>query len=639
MQNPFADLIPQQQNAASSQSTGSPPPNENPFADLIPQKNVPRETQNPKEKRGFLNNLARQSAAIVGSAGLNIAKDFLPSTLNQFAPGAGDIMKHASPIYGKGKDIDLYKQLGVEKGIGSDILQGSLEFAPYYAGAGGALNLLKSAPKAAKLFEGIASKYPGTSKFTGEVAQNALAGAGMAANNEQNVGVGALLGAASVPLGYAITAPLKYGAKSLAQSAIPGLTERATEKLKTLFDPNDYAARLKDVFVSKYKENTGNWNAVDNLAKKMDDSLTKDIPVIKKSKLVDEAGNPLETTSYEKGVNFDSSPYVGYIDKFLSRVKKLEPAKQAEYKDAIDFAEYAKKIAPKSFSGSLSLRKEINNQLQDFLGQKGVPSANRQAKEFIKGLKENLSGETIALNSQKLGEGAEKGFTSAWDKANKSHTELQEFFKSKNPLGNVEEKRALKKAFKSGEISDAAILDQFMPGPKQTGVGGLNQLKRLFGSKEEAQNAAKAYLNRRPLQNGNTVLDASTEYAKLSPKQRDWIYGGSPEGKLLGTINKIRTEFGKEPERSFYKMFSHPASAMIAPALFGSAAGYYTEDSGGALAGAAIPLIASALSKKVAGNLSPKSIEAAMKYSKSSTPNRGRNVNALFQSLYEGGNQ
>lgn len=578
---------------------------------------VPRETQNPNENRGFLNNLGRQSAAIVGSAAQNIAKDFLPSAMSTLAPGgSGEIIAKTLPGFGKGRDVDFYKQFGVEKGIGSDIAQGALEFAPYYMGAGGAGSLFKSLPKVASLFEKAASAAPKSTKFAGEVAQNALAGGAMSANRDQDVGMGALLGAASVPVGYAITAPLKYGAKKLAQSAIPGLTQRATEKLKTLFDPNDYAARLKDIFVSKSKENTANWNAVDSVANKLDESL------IEASK-----ANPI--------LRFDNQSYVNHIDNFLGRVKKLEPAKQAEYRQAIDFAERAKELAPQSFSGAVKLRQVINQELKDYLGQKGIASQNRQAKEFIKGLKDNLSGETISLNAKNLGENGGKEFLSAWNKANKSNIELQEFFKAKNPLGTIEEKRALKKALKSGELNDAAILDQFMPSPKQTGVAGLNQLTRLFGSKSGAQDAAKSYLNRRPLTNGNTVLDASTEYAKLSPAQRKWIYGDSKEGNLLETINKVRTEFGKEPERQFYKMFAHAAI----PAALGGALGYHVGEGTGAASGVAVPLILSMLAGKAGGKLSPGAINRLTQYSKSPTKDRGRNVNALFQSLYQGGSQ
>jgi hypothetical protein len=283
----------------------------------------------------------------------------------------------------------------------------------------------------------------------------------------------------------------------------------------------------------------------------------------------------------------------------------------------------------------VKLRQVINQELKDYLGQKGVPAANHQAKEFIKGLKDNLSGDTISLNANKLGEGAGKEFSKAWDKANKSHSDLQEFYKAPQPSGRVAPLRSQREALQADGDLDSAVIGKYMPKPSQTGTSGLNQLARLFGSKQAAQDAAKSYINRKPLTNGNAALDTAAEYGKLSPAQREWIYGGSKEGKLLDTVNTVRTEIGKEPWRQFYKMFSHVG---VPAALFGTL-GYHAGEGTGAATGIAAPIALSLLASRAGGKLSPETVQKLLRYSQTPTPNRGRNVNALFQSLSQGGQQ
>lgn len=612
MQNPFSDLIPRNSQSQQQQA--------NPFSDLIPQGNASRVTQIPNEGRGFFNDLGRRGLAIAGSAAKNTIKDFIPSALNMFAPGSGDVMAKTTPISGAGKNVDFYKELGVDKGLGSSILQEGLEFAPYMIGAKSATAAAKAIPRAAEMLSKLRGKYPKSTRIGTEVAENSLAGGVQAANKDESVGLGAVLGGFSVPAGYAIAAPFKAGAKALAQSSIPGMTERATKKLKDLLTPEGYASKLYQIFSTKSGKNDINWKSVDSIAGKLDESL-----------------GSLKGKSTE--LNFDNAPYLNHIDSFLSRVKGLEPAKKTEYEQAIEFATRAKELAPESFGGAIKLRQLINQELKDYLGQKGVPSANRQSKEFIKGLKNNLSGETITLNAKKIGEGAEKEFGSAWEKANKSHGELQNFYKLPNKLGTEEEKKAFRAAMKDPSAEDGAIIGQFMPKPEETGTQKLRHLEKLFGSRKDAQDAAKSYLNKRPLNNGNTVLDASTEYAKLSPQQRSWIYGDSKDGQILKTINDIRKSYGKEPERSFYKMFSHPASSLVMPAMAGSAAGYYGGEGKGAAGGAAAALAATMLAKKGAGKLSPDRVRKMLIYSKARASNPGRYINPLFQSLMNSGGE
>lgn len=353
----------------------------------------------------------------------------------------------------------------------------------------------------------------------------------------------------------------------------------------------------------------------------------------------DSAGAPI----LESKINFNNSPYVSYIDKFKDKINKMEPAKAQEYQQAIMLANKAKELAPQSFSGLISARKNINQDLKKYLESQNIRAMDNQSKQFLSGLKNNLKEDTLKANKANIGEENFNKFKNTWEDANKSHQSLQEYYKSLNPAGVVKPMRSTREAYeaiKGGAPMDMALLDKYMPKPAQTGIQGFKQLEKLYGSKEAAQNAAKAFLFRRPAEQGANTVDSAAIYSKLSPAQRKYIFGNSKEGQMLESVNKTRVDFGREPERNFWKKGGHGVLSYGLPFALGaagaSASGLPWNESLGIGAGL------SGLSKG-AGMLAGKTVTPALVNSARNLAKKpisapiSRALNTLMQS--RGGNQ
>lgn len=637
MQNPFEDLVPAQ--GGQGQSTQAQP--QNPFSDLVPQAsaNVPRgpspaaPSVSPSDApQGWLDSISRHLLANAGSALQNTVKninfprvsDAFPKTAQQL--GAGNLGK-----------VDLYKGMGINKGILDDLSQGTMEFLPYLYGAGGATKAISEIPAAAKFFSKFAANNPITARIGGEATKNVIANDAMALNqgDPNNTGsnllYGTATGVAAPAVGYGLGALRQYGAEKVAQSAIPGLTKKATDYMRNLLDPNDYTASLKGNFKNAYDTNTANWNMVDKAAADLDNAIQN--PAAGQQSLV-KPGQPAPTSS------FDNSPYLKHIDDYVNNINQLEPARRAQYSQALDFANQAREMAPQSVQGAVAAHKNLNQALSEFMSGQGIPAANRQAKEFVSGLKDNLkqnmSNDFLDQKMQDLG--YNQSFSDIWNKANQSHQNLQEFYKSPDKLGNVIKNTKIENSLK-GPTTEGNVIGQYAPKPSQTGTEGLDQLANNMGSKSAAQDAVKAYMNRRPLTNGVSTLDVSNEYAKLSPAQRDWIYGDSPEGKYLDTVNNVRQAFGKEPSRSLLTSGAHHAISFGVPA----AMGYFGSEMAGGdrrenLGSAAAALGLTGYGKFLARRISPGQVNWLTNYAKGLPVNPGRYMNIAAQAGRYGGN-
>jgi len=535
---------------------------------------------------------------------------------------------HQQSPLGPTKDYDplAYKDTLMDKILkgGVDVLAGAL---PFQMGASGLMRT------GARYFPKLAQFVQKDPYFASSALENAIAGA--AYNKAQgDSGVpGAVAGALS-PLPGAVISPLaKYAAKTISQSALPGLTARATGYMRNLLSPNEYAANLKSGFNQAYSDNQSNWNKVDEAASALDNALGQ-------------SGAPpgtLVKAGQSPSVNtFNNKPYLDYINDYINKIGNLEPARREEYSQALDFAQKAKDLAPQSIQGAVSSYQNLNQALKEFMGSKGVPAANRQAKEFVSGLKDNIK-ENMSndfLDSKMKDLGYDQTFSDIWNQANKSHADLQNFYKVPDRFGTPQEKKSFKLAMQSPDGDEGALIGQYMPKPSQTGTEGLDQLANVMGSKEDAQAAAKAYINRRPLTNGVSTLDVSNEYAKLSPAQRDWIYGDSPEGKLLKATNDTRMAFGKEPSRSLLTAGTHSLMGYGLPGI----AGYLASDYAGGnweenfLAALAAAGGAHGMGKLM-GRLSPEAVQNITAYAKRSPVNYSRYLNVPLQTMVSGGNQ
>lgn len=540
------------------------------------------------------------------------------SFLNQQSPLGP--AKDYDPLADKSNILEKVGKFGVDVAAG---------MTPFQIGAG---SLLKYGGKFVPSFARFLEKNP---YYSASAMENAIAGAAYDKAQGGSGVAGGIVGAISPLPGAAINPLAKYAAEKISQSAIPGLTSRATNYMRNLSDPNKYSADLKGNFKEAYEENTKNWNKVDEAAAALDNSFqSSGAP---SGSLIKQGDKSPQNTL------FDNSPYTNYIDNYVNKVGNLEPARREEYSQALDFANKAKDLAPQSVQGAVSAYQTLNQALKEFMGSKGVPAANRQAKEFVNGLKDNLKDNMSndIIDSRMKDLGYDKSFTDIWSDANKSHQNLQDFYKSPDKFGTPIDRKNLKTAIRDPNLSnEGALIGQYAPKPSQTGTEGLDQFAKVIGSKSAAQDAMKSYLNRRPLTNGVSTLDVSNEYAKLSPAQRDWIYGGSPEGKLLETANNARTAFGKEPSRSLLTAGTHHLLGYGLPGL----AGYMASDYAGGdwkenvLSGLAASAGAHGMGKLM-GKLSPETVQNITNYAKRAPVDYSRYLNVPLQTMVSGGRQ
>jgi hypothetical protein len=589
MQNPFEDLIPPQNAQNQSASQNAQP--ENPFSDLIPAQNNVRQQTSQSEP--------------------SVSDRAMASFLHQQSPLGPT--RNYDPM---ANNLSLPEKIG---NFGVDFAAGAV---PFQMGAGALMRYGgKILPKFAKFMQ----KDP---YFASSALENSIAGAGYGAANDGTTGAltGGILGAISPLPSAAVNAGGKYIAEKVAQSAIPGLTSRATDYMRNLFSPEDYTSKLKNQFSKASSQNTANWNKVDEAAEALDNSLKSGTGSVTRY------GQPSQKPT------FDNSPYLKHIDDYVEKVNNLEPARRQEYSQALDFANEARQNAPQSVQGAVAAHKNLNQALSEFMSQKGMPAANRQAKEFVSGLKDNLK-ENMSndfLDGRMKDLGYDQSFSDIWNKANKSHSDLQNFYKSPDKLGNIVKSKKLEQAMK-GDTTEGSVIGQYSPKPSQTGTEGLDQLAENMGSKGTAQDAVQAYMNRRPLTNGVSTLDVSNEYAKLSPSQRSWIYGNSPQGKLLDTVNNVRQAFGKEPARSLLTAGTHHALSLGAPA----AIGYFGSELAGGdkeqnLLTAASLMGGAGIGKYLSRRLSPEHVQALINYAKRSPANYGRYFNMPLQTAASG---
>ena len=581
-------------------------------ADFEAPQNVPRVTPAPSETH----------------APLSVNDRMLASLLHQQSP------------FGKQKETDPGAK---DEGLVTSMAKGVVDFVPSMVLGQGAVKGLSKIPKVAEFGAKYAANSPKLSKIFGATAaENAISGAHQGATHAEKGdmaaggAVGGGIGALSTLINPALGIPVKYLAKKYAQSAIPEFTQKATDLIREKTLPvSEYAKLLTERYLGKANKNQQNWKAAETTAQNIDNSMMS----LRKPEIVghDAAGAPIyKAPTLEQTVPFKNDPYHAYIDKYKTDVGALEPARRAEHEHGIMLADRAKELAPESFMGMIHSSKNINRDLSDYMEQKGIPSINARARDFLGGLKKTIREDLITANEGKVEKGLMNQFKNEWETANKSHQELQDFYNYVRPgTGNLAKNKQVKEAFQksSDELPiDEAVLNKFLPSLTDRGVKGtegLKHLEKMFGNKELAQDAAKASLFNRALDKGANTIDTAAIYSKMSPAQRKQIFGNSEEGKMLEAINKSRLQFGREPEKTLAKI-GHGVTSLGIPGLIGF---------GGALASGdswdkslMYGFEAAAASKGIKGisakTATPRSVERAINIGK-----KGVNINPKLSNL------
>lgn len=557
-------------------------------------------------------NLGKHGLADVATAGQNIGN--IPSKLS-----SGRIPE---------VNYDYYKMLGIEPTIGDRAAVGVMEYSPYSGGA----NLLTKIPAFAKVAK--------TGSIAEEILKNTASGVSYAGVNApegqktQAMKTAAVFAPAATLAGVGVNAGAKYTTKQYAQSAVPGLTEKANEATKYVGSPDKYSKELGAKFEKDFKTNENTWETSREIAKGLDKQIPK---VIKEEQiptgLVDGKGNPLMKTKAIEESGFNNKPYTDYLDTYIKEKSSLEPAMRQKYSEALEIAQDAKSLAPKSFEGAISTRQNLNSDLSDILKSRGKEAPNEESKALIKNLKNIALQDTIKANKSSVDPKTFSNFENTWNKANSEYQKLQNFYKLPTDIGSVKDASKLREAYKTGQIGEDVILNKYVPTTSKKGMTGLKQLEKVYGNKEKTQEAAKSYILKDIKENGSSTKDISEAYAKLSPEQRKYIFGNSKEYQYLEMINNIRKTFGKEAKESSVRAFGHHLVGLGLPGFAGYMAGEYADKSGKeSLTYGALAALAAASAKKGASKFSTLNmLDKASKYYQAPAQNRGKYINMILQ--------
>lgn len=449
-----------------------------------------------------------------------------------------------------------------------------------------------------------------------KLAKGAALGAGIGGaqytpddNRLLNATIGAAGGTLGSGIGQGADAALRYGAKTYAQSAIPGLISKATDKIKNYISPEQAAATLQNNFNKAAGVNTANWAQTSNLASALDDHLAT------------------------QGKAFDATPFAKTIQDFTDKVSQMEPAVRAKYEQALGFANHVQDQAPQSFTGAVALRQNLNQELSKYLAKNNILAKDSQTKDLITQLKGSLQ-DTVNANKGNVDNDLLNQFSQSWDAANKSHAAMQDFYKAPNATGALKTMRPLKDALQSGTL-DSAALGKYAR-PSLAGTSGTDQLNKLTGSDD----AARAYVMRNVTQ-GRGNQDALGAYEKLSPPQRQALFGNQSEGAALNVASTAKNALG-EPSPSGWGALGHHAATLGAPGFLGflgaKTVGGQDWDTSLA-AGLATAAAAKGGQAAISRFASPASVMKAANFATSQNKNAGRYLSPVLASLFARGGQ
>jgi hypothetical protein len=596
VQNPFEDLVPQQ---PTSQQMTAPTQNvsqANPFEDL-----VPTQTAQPTEEP-------------------SVSDRAMASFLHQQSP------------YGPTQDYDPdAKNLSPLENFGIGIM----DYLPF---GGAASGLLRGGG-------GKLAEYMAENPKTAAMLENSLGGgtAGLANNGLSGLGWGTALGALT-PLPPAIAnGIIGYGAKKYAQSAIPAFTQKATNFIRGMISPSDAADSLGQSYADAVNKNTANWNKTNAMASQITQSMQ------------------------DSRIPFDDRPYQSYIDNYLNNIKSLSASQKEPYNNAVNFAQYMQGLSPTSFEDLVSLRQNMNSHLADFMEKSGITKTDQNSKSFLTGLKGTLNNDLLSANTQQptdeiMGyegrptQDTVNDFKNTWEDANQSHQNLLNFYKSPDSLGAIGDDNQLRgaysnilnssegdsgKTYSPGSL-DPAVVGQYLPSTSingSQGTSGLQQLQNLLGSKEAAQGAAISSLFRPTTERGANTVDSAAIYQKLSPAQRDYMFGNSAAGQMLNSINDARLQFGREPEKTLSKI-THGITSYGLPGLVGFGGGLASGENwdDAALTGLGTAAAAKGIGKIAGATATPASVQRAISLAQNPIFS-GKYLGPLMQSFMNRGNQ
>jgi hypothetical protein len=278
------------------------------------------------------------------------------------------------------------------------------------------------------------------------------------------------------------------------------------------------------------------------------------------------------------------------------------------------------------------LRQNLNQELKKYLEKNNIKATDKETTNLIKQLKDSLQ-DTVKANSGNVDKATLGQFENAWSQANRSHTGLQDFFRSPTTEGILKPTRQRREALQ-GNALDRAALGKYLRPSLGSNVG-INQLNKLSGSDD----AARSYIMRNVIEGRGNPNAALTAYEKLSVPQREALFARRPEGEQLKAANYARSTLGNSPERNPWVGFGHHVAAFGVPGtvtgLGAMALGASPEDAFkyGAIAGlgtSGLKEIPALLAKKAA----PTSVMRATNRAVTPNKNAGRYLSPVLANMF-----
>lgn len=496
----------------------------------LPQETAPQEV--PRGTIGRAPRLVNQAFSMMGGMPLNQNFETARRALGAVGEAGRETLniphKLGAPIPELGNENSVYNALGYTPNAVDKFAASGLEFLPYAAVPGGI----------GARVAGMATKSPLLKAMTGSAASGTAYGATNAAPGERTKEalMGAGIGAISPIIGRGVEGVVKGTANFIGKSAIPGLVKKA-----------------KDIMKIKHPErvaqNAMNWSNTEAKALRLNEELA------------------------QKGGKFDASPYNKYLNDYIDKIKSYTPAKQEQYKNALEVAKEAKNWMPQNFEDVVLTSKNLNTYLKDIFAKRaGFQTADKFSKEFIDGLKKTLQSKVLYANRNKVDPKEFRSFYKDWKQAKASH-------------------------------------------PKSIGA---KEMEELFI-------------------NGMTGKTPASIYGKLDPRERQSFYGGMKEQPYLEAANKGMLQFGKVNPKgetilphsgwgAIGKYGALPLTTMMA-ARYGFDMPWEKAAMVGAGTGFGIGATKAAISKMARPGMVNKMIEIAEKSSK--TP--GKKINYIAQ--------
>lgn len=318
---------------------------------------------------------------------------------------------------------------------------------------------------------------------------------------------------------------------------------------------------------------------------------------------------------------------------------KSDPAAQRSAKDAIGFAKDLKAHAPESFKGVMTVRKDLNQQVSEFLKAKNIHKQSNEMTKLVLDAKENLIKKTLPANASKIPQTTYNNFINSWEKANKSHQKLQEFYKGRGATGEIKENiQSLKNALTDKTPLNPTVFPKhYMPQGGDQTIDKFQQLGKVLGSQKGAKAIVRSvYLRKIAHRGAQEKKDIALIYSDLSKDQRQYVFGGTSQKKILDVVEKTRKQFGQEEtgwKHLAYSTVYHSPVALgtMATAYWGLDLPWETS----LMAGLGMVALGRGGQALIAKKGSPKISEWALKRALTDKKNRGRLINLGAQTLLQ----